>query len=177
MSSLHLIERGALMFPTRLREDGEGIVGLGGHRPNLSKAAHRYLKRPNVRGEDLFHHILALLTTQPTVPPTRARIPLPGWPDGNAADAAETLGQLAARGRELARLLDSDTPVFGVTQGNIRPEITAVAVPATTDRRNMTGSDFALTAGWAITGAAAPSCPAKAASENAPSPQTNARPS
>ena len=39
-------------------------------------------------------------------------------------------------------------PVPGVTQGTLRPEIAAIAVPATTDGRNMTGDDFALTAGW-----------------------------
>ena len=76
------------------------------------------------------------------------RIPLPGWPDGDAADAAKTLIQSVARGCELARLLDPDIPVPGVTRGNIRPEIATIAVLATTDGRNMTGADFALTAGW-----------------------------
>ena len=63
-------------------------------------------------------------------------------------EAAHALAQSAARGRELARLLDSDTPVPGVTSGRPRPEIAAIAVPATTDGRNMAGDDFALTAGW-----------------------------
>ena len=63
-------------------------------------------------------------------------------------EAAHALAQSAARGRELARLLDSDTPVPGVTSGRLRPEIAAIAVPATIDGRNMTGDDFALTAGW-----------------------------
>ena len=72
----------------------------------------------------------------------------PTLPDREAAEAAEALAQSATRGRELARLLDSDKPVPGVTSGNLRPEIAAIAVPATTDGRNMTGNDFALTAGW-----------------------------
>ena len=72
----------------------------------------------------------------------------PTLPDREAAKAAEALAQSAARGRELARLLDSDKPVPGVTSGSLRPEIAAIAVPATTDGRNMTGNDFALTAGW-----------------------------
>ena len=76
------------------------------------------------------------------------RIPLPGWPDGNATAAAETLIQSAARGRILAQLLNPATPVPGVTTGALRPEIAAIAVPATTDGRNMTCDDFALTAGW-----------------------------
>ena len=69
-------------------------------------------------------------------------------PDREAAEAARALAQSAARGRELARLLDSDMPVPGVTSGRLRPETAAIAVPATTDGRNMTGDDFALTAGW-----------------------------
>ncbi len=64
------------------------------------------------------------------------------------SDAAEALAQSAARGRELAALLDPDTPVPGVTTGTLRPDIAASAVPATVDGRNMTGDDFALTAGW-----------------------------
>ena len=63
-------------------------------------------------------------------------------------EAAHALAQSAARGRELARLLDSDTLVPGVTSGRLRPEVAAIAVPATTDGRNMAGDDFALTAGW-----------------------------
>ena len=79
--------------------------------------------------------------------------PFPGGAGGSrtaptAEQAAETLAVSAARGRELARLLDSDTPVPGVTTGQLRPEIAAIAVPATTHGRNMTGDDFAVTAGW-----------------------------
>ena len=76
------------------------------------------------------------------------RIPLPGWPDGKAEGAADALAQSAARGRELAQLLDPETPVPGVTEGALRPEIAAIAVPTTSDGRNMTGDDFAITAGW-----------------------------
>ncbi len=103
------------------------------------------------------------------------RVPLPGWPELSASapsgrgasrsahfpggaggsrtaptaeQAAQTLAASAARGRELARLLDSDAPVPGVTTSPLRPEIAAIAVPATTHGRNMTGDDFAVTAGW-----------------------------
>ncbi len=103
------------------------------------------------------------------------RVPLPGWPELSASapsgrgasrsahfpggaggsrtaptaeQAAQTLAASAARGRALARLLDSDAPVPGVTTSPLRPEIAAIAVPATTHGRNMTGDDFAVTAGW-----------------------------
>ena len=156
MGSGHLIERGASMFPAYLREEGDlGNGGQAGHRPNLAPTAQRYLKHLSATVEDLFYHVLATLH-DPAYRQANAgalkmewpRIPLPGWPDGEADGAAETLAVSAARGRELARLLDPDAPVLGITQGTLRPAIAALAVPATTDGRNMTGDDFALTAGW-----------------------------
>ena len=77
----------------------------------------------------------------------------PPRPETPPRNAAEALVRSAARGRELARLLDPDTPVPGVTTGKLRPEVAAIAVPATTDGRNMIGGDFALTAGWGHIGA------------------------
>ena len=53
-----------------------------------------------------------------------------------------------ARGRELAQLLDSETPVSGVTTGALRPELASIAVPATADGGNMADEDFEVTAGW-----------------------------
>ena len=142
-------------FPLWLREDGLGAQSDGSHRANLSGTAQRYLDRLNLGVEDLFHHVLAVLH-EPAYREANAgalrmewpRIPLPGWPDGNAGEAAEALARSAARGRELARLLDPETPVPGVTQGALRPEIATIAVPATLGGHNMTGDDFALTAGW-----------------------------
>ena len=155
LGSLHLIERTALMFPAWLVEEGVGDGGETGHRANLSGAAQRYLERFGADVEDLFHHVLATLH-DPAYRAANAgalqmewpRIPLPGWPEGDADGAATALARSAARGRELVRLLDPDAPVPGVTQGTLRPEIAAIAVPATLDGRNMAGDDFALTAGW-----------------------------
>ena len=77
------------------------------------------------------------------------RIPLPGWPDaGDVPGAADELAASAARGRELARLLDPETPAPGVTAGPAAPGAGNHRRPATADGRNMTGDDFALTAGW-----------------------------
>ncbi len=142
-------------FPVWLCDDGLGTAGSTQRRPNLSAAARRYLEHLSASVEDLFHHVLATLH-DPAYRAANAgalrmgwpRIPLPGWPDGDASEAAETLARSAARGRELAALLDPDTPVPGVTTGTLRPEVAAIAVPATVDGRNMTGDDFALTAGW-----------------------------
>ena len=172
VGSFHLIERGAAMFPAWLRDgDSESTESSHLRRPNLSKAAMYYLDRLGAGVEDLFHHALAVLH-DPAYREANAgalrmgwpRIPLPGLtqplpvvlfdlpgPSPRIeieAGAAEELAASAARGRELARLLDSDTPVPGVTEGALRPEIAAIAVPATVDHHNMAGDDFALTAGW-----------------------------
>ena len=156
MASGHLIERGASMFPAYLREEGDlSNGGQASTRPNLSPAAQRYLKHLGVTVKDLFYHVLATLH-DPAYRTANAgalkmewpRIPLPGWPDSKADSAAETLATSVARGRQLALLLDPDASVPGVTQGALRPEIAALAVPSTTDSRNMAGDDFALTAGW-----------------------------
>ena len=153
---LDLMDRGATCVPVWLRDDGLGTDGNSEQRrPNLSGTARHYLKRLGASVEDLFHHVLAVLH-DPAYRETNAgalrmewpRIPLPGWPDGDASEAAETLARSAAHGRELAALLDPDTPVSGVTTGTLHPEVAAIAVPATVDGRNMTGDDFALTAGW-----------------------------
>ena len=157
---LDLMDRGATCIPTWLRDDNED----GGRRPNLSGTAQRYLKRLGLGVEALLHHVLATLH-DPAYREANAgalrmewpRIPLPGWsapgatgvsPTSPDRQAAETLARSAARGRQLAALLDPDTPVPAVTTGALRPEIAAMAVPATTDGRNMTGDDFALTVGW-----------------------------
>ena len=148
---LDLMDRGATCIPTRLRDDGEAM----GRRSNLSGTAQRYLDHLGLGVEDLFHHVFATLH-DPAYRVANAgalrmewpRIPLPGWPDGETEGTTDTLAHSVARGRDLAALLDPETPVPGVTTGDLRPEVAVVAVPATTDGRNMAGDDFALAAGW-----------------------------
>ena len=156
MASYYLIERGALWFPAWLHDEGLRVEGGGiQRRPNLSGAAQHYLDRIDANVEDLFHHVLAVLH-DPAYREANAgalrmewpRIPILGWPDGDEVGAADELAESAARGRGFAALLDSDTPVPGVTSGALRPEIAVIAVPSTTDGGNMDGGDFDVTAGW-----------------------------
>ena len=156
IASYHLIERVANWFPAYLLDEGLGLeADQNGHRPNLSPAAQSYLEKLGLGVEDLFHHVIAVLHN-PAYRESNAgalrmqwpRIPLPGWPDGETPGAAAELVASATRGRELASLLDSDTPVSGVTEGALRPEITVIAVPSTVDETNMAGEDFEVKAGW-----------------------------
>ena len=147
---------GIHFFPAYLRDEGLGVEGEEiQRRPNLSATAQHYLERIGADVEDLFHHALAVLH-DPGYREANAgalrmewpRIPVPGWPDGDEAGAAGRLAESAARGRELAALLDSDTPVAGVTSGPLRPGIAAVASPSTAHGGYMDGGDFEVTAGW-----------------------------
>ncbi len=156
MGCLDLIDRGATCIPAWLRDEGLALEGGGDQRrPNLADAAQRYLDRLGLGVEDLFHHVLAVLH-DPSYRTANAgalrmewpRIPLPGWPESDGPGAVEKLKASAARGRELAALLDAETPVPGVTSGALRPEMASIAVPTTTDGGNMAADDFALTAGW-----------------------------
>ena len=161
IASLHLNEWGSSMFPAWLRDEGLGLHGgHDGRRPNLSDAAQHYLDKLGLGVEDLFHHVLAVLH-DPAYREANSgalrmgwpHIPLPGWPDGDLDGAAAQLAASMARGRELAQLLDSDTPVPGVTTGALRPEVALIAVPATAGGHNMSGEDFSVTAGWGHLGA------------------------
>ena len=171
-------------FPMWLRDDTLRLGGDGAQRrPNLSPSAQNYLDLLGLSVDDLFHHVIAVLH-DPQYRASNAgalrmewpRIPLPGWSaiGGSATHgngdtsgdsdsirlrrAADELAASAARGRQLAALLDSDTPVAGVTSGTLTPAMAAIAVPAIVqgsgvqesgaDGGNMAGDDFAVTAGW-----------------------------
>ncbi len=159
LGSRHLIERGANLFPAYLRQ--EAALGAdGGLRPNLSVEAERYLNRIGGAAEALFHFALSTLHDGEYLNANAdglrlgwPRIPLPGWPDGSGEAAANQFAATAERGRRVARLLDLETPVPGVTTRDLMPEMAAIAVPTTVDGRQMTGEDFSVTAGWGHVGA------------------------
>ena len=139
-------------FPSWLRDDGLASDGREGRRANLTDQADRYLARLGLGIEDLFHHTLATLH-DPAYREANAgalrmgwpRIPLPGWPDGEAEGAAQALARSAAHGRRLAALLDSESPVSGEVGTHWHA---GIAVPSTVAGHYMAGEDFAVTAGW-----------------------------
>ena len=137
-------------FPAWLRDHGGNA-----YRANSSGMSARYLQQVGANFEDLFHHVLVMLHS-PSYREANAgalrmqwpHIPVPGWPDGKALGAAQTLAESARRGRELAALFNIDAPVIGVTQAPLRTELTAIAVPATTSGKQMGADNFAVAADW-----------------------------
>ena len=144
-------------FPSWLLDDGMASDGREGRRANLTDRAERFLDRLGIGVEDLFHHVLATLhdsayreANAGALRMEWPRIPLPGWPDGEAEGAAQALARSAAHGRRMAALLDSDSPVSSEVETYWHPQI---SVPSTVAGRYMAGEDFALTAGWGHFGA------------------------
>ena len=155
MGDINHMDGSTAYIPVWLRDDSIGSDGTQ-RRPNLSGKAQRYLERLGLSVKDLLHHVLAVLH-DPVYRKANAgalrmewpRIPLLGWPDGEAEGVAEELARSATHGRELAALLDPETPVPGVTRTPLRPEITAIAVPCTVDGdATWRVTDFVVTVGW-----------------------------
>ena len=88
------------------------------------------------------------------------RIPLPA--------TREALLASAALGRQVAALLDTETPVPGVTQGTIRDELKPIAVISRTGGGALTPAEFALTAGWGSGGQGSITMPGKGKTEARP---------
>ena len=77
------------------------------------------------------------------------RIPVPGWPDGDEAGAAEKLARVGGAWPEARRAAGLG---YRRRRGHVRaccvPRSESSAVPSTTDGSNMSGDDFDVTAGW-----------------------------
>jgi predicted helicase len=163
LCAYHVIERGANFFPLKLRvpEQGNLFIQLNTKNPildgfqfNLSDAAIDYLYSIGTLddAESLFYHVLAILHAPMysyenlgALRQDWARIPLP--------DNQGTLIASANLGRQIAALLDPETPVAGVTSGKLRPELKAIAVVSRVGTGNLDpNTDFALTAGWGYAG-------------------------
>ena len=93
---LDLLDRGATCLPMGLRQDGVVKANLKQAKYAGEKTVRHYLDRLGLGVEDLFYHVLATLH-DPAYRMANAgalrmewpRIPLPGWPDGEAKGAAD----------------------------------------------------------------------------------------
>jgi hypothetical protein len=176
----------AYYFPLRLRmtpaakpqkKDGNGEfgsilqeaapaykVGRDQITANLSPAARAYLAKLGIKNPDdadtaagIWMHALAigysatyLAENTDGVRQNWPRIPLP---DSKAALVAS-----AQLGRQVAALLDTETPVTGVDQGNIRPELVKLAVVTRLTKEPL---NLSVTAGWGHAGKGGVTMPGK----------------
>ena len=90
------------------------------------------------------------------------------WPRIPCPITVGALRASAALGREVAALLDTETPVIGVSTGTTRPKLKMIASPARIDGRPLTTVDFALTVGWGHAGKGGTTMPGKGRVEDRP---------
>lgn len=164
LGCLDLMDRGATCIPLRLRSTMDSQEAPHG---NLSALAAAYLKPMTAGEEDLFFHAIAVLHS-----PIYASVNQGGlaqdWPRIPLPASREALLASAALGREVAALLDTETPVPGVTQGTIRDELKPIAVISRTGGGALTPAEFALTAGWGSGGQGSITMPGKGKTEMRP---------
>lgn len=176
-ASLHLIERGANLFPL--------IQVVGDHpsdlfeqpherdprqiderrRYNLTPAAVEFLENLGSVQEDaphLFHHALTVMHA-PAYHEENSGALRQDWPRIPLPDNREELVVSAEIGRRLAALLDQGTSVPGVTAGNIRPELRIIGSAAKVGGGPLGGSsgDLEVNAGWGYAGRAGATMPGR----------------
>ena len=79
------------------------------------------------------------------------------WPRIPLPESREALLASAELGRQVAALLDTETPVQGVTAGKVRPELVKIAVVTRLNKK----LNLSLTAGWGHAGQGGVTMPGK----------------
>jgi len=168
----------AVAFPLRLREspnqkpkrdDGNGEFGSILHEAapgykagkerttaNLSPAARAYLAKLGSNNPDddaeaaalIWMHALAI-GYSPAYLAENADGVRQDWPRIPLPDSQAALLASAELGGQVAALLDTETPVQGVTAGTVRPELVKIAVVTRLTRETL---NLSLTAGWGHAG-------------------------
>jgi hypothetical protein len=165
----HMMPPNASIFPVSLNQapakmvagqndlftEGEGIEASP--TANLSAAARTYLATLGLTDPDadpetaglIWIHALAV-GYAPAYLTENADGIRQDWPRVPLPDTAEALRASARLGREIAALLDPETPVPGVTAGTLRPELKVMAVVSRVGGGplNPDAGDLALTCGW-----------------------------
>ena len=139
----------------------------GEYPTNLSNAATDYLARLDTDAPALFHHIVAVLHA-PAYRTENAGALKQDWPRIPLPATKERLLTSAELGRQIAALLDTETPLPGVTQGNPRPELAKIALLTVADSTPLTPTHLKLTAGWGHAGKGGVTMPGKGKTESRP---------
>ncbi len=160
---LDLMDRGASCFPLYIKP----FHHRNEYQPNLSNAATEYLARLDADAPTLFHHIVAILHA-PTYRTDNAGALKQDWPRIPLPATRDQLLASAELGRQIAALLDTETPLPGITQGKPRPELANIALLTVVDSVPVTPEHLKLTAGWGHVGKGGVTMPGKGRTESRP---------
>ncbi len=176
LADWHLTRPGCACFPlfesaTKRQTnlfDAPEQVREGIRKANLSEKAREYLAAIGFPDPDasadtadlLWMHALAVGHT-PAYLSENASALWQDWPRVPLPATADVLRVSAALGRKVATLLDTEASVDGVTSGQVRMELRALAVPTRADGGGLRTSDLAVTAGWGHAGQGGVTMPAR----------------
>jgi hypothetical protein len=181
----HLLRPNAVAIPFRLRsvpkeqpkkkDDGNGEFGNILHEAmpaydaskitaNLSPAARAYLAKLGIKNSDgadtsalIWMHALAI-GYSPAYLAENADGVRQDWPRIPLPDSKAILLASAELGKQVAALLDTETPVQGVTAGTVRAELVKIAVVTRLTRETL---NLSITAGWGHAGKEGVTMPGK----------------
>lgn len=120
-----------------------------GPQPNLTDFAREYLAGLKCGAEDLFFHIVAVLHA-PRYREENAGALRQDWPRVPLPKTAKVLQAGAALGRQIAALLDPETPVEGVTTLKVRPDLQGLGELSVKGGEKT--PDLAIAARWGYAG-------------------------
>ncbi|HET7273941.1 MAG TPA: type ISP restriction/modification enzyme, partial [Longimicrobiaceae bacterium] len=139
---------------------------------NLSAPARVYLTKIGSVQADaphFFHDAIGIMHA-PAYREENAGALRQDWPRIPLPSTREQLVRSADLGRQLAALLNPETPVPGVTTGDIRPELRVIGSIRKADggQLNPDAGDLAVTAGWGYAGARGVTMPGRGKSKERP---------
>jgi hypothetical protein len=158
LCSLHMIERGANMFPLLLKPEHSllNTQETDGPQPNLSAKAAKFLNDLNAGAADLFHHVLAVLYA-PSFGGENPSGLRNDWPRIPLPATKKLLLASAALGRELAVLLDPEHP-----SPRAATRLTAIGpIAGSAGAVDPDAGDLDITAGWGHAGKGGVTMPAR----------------
>ncbi len=159
----HIVESNVAMVPLFLQETSDLLAQTAGQpKPNLTESASRYLLTFQARPEQLFFSTLAVLHS-PTYRRENASALRQHWPRVPLPASKEALLASAELGRQVAALLDTESPVKGITAGTIRPELRAIGTVARSGggKLDPDAGDLDVAAGWGHAGKGGVTMPGK----------------
>jgi len=171
LSSRHLIERGANLFPLHLKAEQGGKPLMAKHEPkdprimpdgirlNISDSLVMYLTRVGMIADapDVFYHTLAILHA-PAYRAENSGALRQDWPRVPLPDSKDLLLASAELGKQIAALLDTERDAEAIHESRLQ-KIAAFTLPAGT--RLDESKHFAVTAGWGHAGKGGVTMPGK----------------
>ena len=159
LGSLHLIERGANLFPHYLNQ--HSVLGTE-IKPNLSEKAVGYLAQHDLTAPDvLFYHTVVILHA-PAYRVENAGALRQDWPRIPLPNNREALDVSARLGNMIAGLLNTEQRVPGVTTGTIREELRSIGAPERVGGGQLNpDADFKVQAGWGHAGSGGSTMPGR----------------